>query len=922
MQRMTHSDEKSSTQEIEKLLSKLKELLLNDWRRERIIEYYKNDSTYLKQIIRALELEIKAEPSKIYEIVKTPRAGYTTNYILAALFLNKKNMVVVPANLISINTVTEAGLIYERITGDTSKIIRTIPSNAIGCLNIWNQKGDTEASPVLPIFSDINCSECDAKAFELELTNRKYPLTLPITNGNFCQIKTMMKEEKKHNKEKLKYSPDIISITYDKLKYLSFSSEKNDLFNRLIDNREGILFDEFGKFIQSNSDSVIISGVSTDKEGDVKWKTDIETEVLRIRKYIENKNTLDKLTKENLKFFINTYIQPIVKIYDRIMNTELPYLHDNPLAYQMINIKVHDRPKTVLKNKALQYKFRENVELFKNLFGDVEGFEHAVFLFKLTNILMGEDFIAKKEHGKPFEYQVEFETKFAHTELVAITMPNYKLMELFESVVQPHQITVVSDATMPNISIDNVRGKKHVRKVFGDLAEINKMSKVFQYKCKKFSSYSWEIDTTGEHEKYWTNILDILFHKIDIGTAFLIVPNKEVYEDLLRKYNDIAVGSDIEDPPDDKLIITYYNSKISRGVECNRRIGISLGAARKPMDAYKAIVLGQGKLYGYANKSALKLFAKKEGLSVKKFKSLIDDFSKPHPHPTTGKLFRSKSVPDVLQGWYEYQCESLQLDITAQDTCQGITRCKDPEGKPRSAQIFIGVTDGDLINIMNWGADTTYHVGKKHFVNNQFRIPASRMLQIDDFDKVVKWLNGEDVIEEHHLGFNLDFPSALFMALIEKDNSIMSQSEVWANLSRNLRLGYDSENHRNGYLMGTIKIFEKEITETHGFLLKKTGNQHKFTYNFSINPKPKLPKEVILSDVEKNALKILLSAFISKVSEFTLNTAIKNQLTLSENEIIEALKYIHKNDILAGSSWNTVKDHGNLKAPKIVKGVR
>lgn len=91
--------------EKESLLKELNDdLLLNDERKQKIIDYYTKDSTYLVSIVQALK-SIKEKGS--YNIVKATRAGYTTNAIIACLILDKSITVLEPTNMIARDTVED-----------------------------------------------------------------------------------------------------------------------------------------------------------------------------------------------------------------------------------------------------------------------------------------------------------------------------------------------------------------------------------------------------------------------------------------------------------------------------------------------------------------------------------------------------------------------------------------------------------------------------------------------------------------------------------------------------------------------------------------------------------------------------------------------------------------------------------------------
>ena len=75
-----------------------------------------------------------------------------------------------------------------------------------------------------------------------------------------------------------------------------------------------------------------------------------------------------------------------------------------------------------------------------------------------------------------------------------------------------------------------------------------------------------------------------------------------------------------------------------------------------------------------------------------------------------------------------------------------------------------------------------------------------------------------------------------------------------------------------------------------------------------------------MTPVQFNALLILEKLFYSTMSQLTeSDIKYRSGIDLTDDEVIEALRYIHNDDILKHSTWNTEinKKTGN---PKIVKG--
>ena len=278
MQKLTPGKQKKHIHNLEKRLPE------NEYK-PRIIKYYTDDSTYLKHSAKALKILLSATPNKILDVKKTTRAGYTTSSILADLFLGKRMMVVEPTNEIGKKTVREAVELYIEITGNDNIMVRPLPSNEEACEKVENNDPDVHMHGASP-----TCKDCNADVFTPKPGEKEHPVFLDLDNG-YCVVKTMMKEKKEFNDRGLAYEPDIITITYAKMEFLVYESFKNDFFNGLIRSRDIVLWDEFGDFLLSSSDTGMIEEVTNGKDTE---KTDITKKLVSIMSFIDaHKSEID-----------------------------------------------------------------------------------------------------------------------------------------------------------------------------------------------------------------------------------------------------------------------------------------------------------------------------------------------------------------------------------------------------------------------------------------------------------------------------------------------------------------------------------------------------------------------------------------------------------------------------------------------------
>jgi len=382
MQRLTPKKQK-------KLLAELEVLLLDDKRKPHAITYFKNDDTFLRQLIISLRIILNASKNEIIDVKKATRSGYTTNFIIAALFLKKHYLIVEPTNLIAMETIEKAVKWYIEISGDTDIFVRMIPSNKIGC------KLYKEGEFYTPILT--SCKDCEEKIYEAKQGEKGLPLFLDF-KANYCPIKTMMHEEKLFNKAGKEYVPNLTAITYDKLGTLKYKGIKNEMFNRIVNKMDGVLWDEFGKYIGKTHSAGMV-WEHAEREGKVYKDTNIRDEYMNIKKFVTDNwdeinlgNTDNKNSNTNeIMYFLDTFIQPIVEKYDEMIGCSKPSYHFNPLSTQLLKISVkrgdYEGDRLVPKNQVLQMRMSEYSEALSYLNVLPDGNWYSEYLHDLMGVL-------------------------------------------------------------------------------------------------------------------------------------------------------------------------------------------------------------------------------------------------------------------------------------------------------------------------------------------------------------------------------------------------------------------------------------------------------------------------------------------------------------------------------------------------------
>lgn len=930
-----------------KYIDNLGKLLPDDDRKPKIINHYESDDRYLKHIVKVLEIILNGSDDEIVDAKKATRSAYTTSFILASLFLKKHHLIVEPTNLIPLDTIEKAVKLYMKISGDDDIMVRMIPSNKIGC------KLYKESDIYTPVLTA--CKDCTEAIYKPEPGEKEFPPLLDF-KSYYCPIKTMMEEERRFKKAKKEYAPNLLAITYDKLGTLKYKGMKNEFFNRVVNGAEGVLWDEFGQYLgKTHKAGMIWERAYNETLGKEYKNTNIRDEYLKIKKFIDDNRRdinlgdtgIKKTNADEILWFLETFMQPIVEIYDEMINCTKPSYHINPLFKKFLKITVkkgnYEEEKVLPRNQVLQMRMNGYSEIISYLNVSPEGKYYVGYLHDLMRVLTEEDFVVQEDQGEIFYENIDkgmgkSKTIKTTADRKSITLSRRRLLEMWGMFLFEHsdQMTFISDATLTNVDLNNINhrigmegvpSKKHVKVFYGDPGGINKLQTIIQYKPKGFEKLSsWKWDHDPDHVDKFMEILKRLIYSdmIDIGNTYVIAPNIEIYEDLLKDFKDIVIRTDDPDDPT-KLLLTYYNSSKSRGVESDRRCCIAFGVAVKPIGVSKATILAQGDLYKHFTDDMLTKFAKEAGLTLEEIKTHIDIFTNPPTLENGDRLPPPKVVPPKLEKWFEAQARILRLENTAGDTKQGIDRCKDPMGNTPSLVIAIGITDKDLNNINHWGSDTVYDIlENKRSISKDYRIEPPKVLQISDLSEIENYAD----MEGHDLGYDDNFSETLFNALFLSGRKSITQEEVWANYKRNRNKGihHESESHLNGFLVGTINILRKQM-EGMCIEIKNANNRYKTPYSFSLKTNSKgfdfNGYELIEpTAVEINALKILNSALNTKGKKYSCRTATHNELKLSheesrtsKEEFRRAMDFMYEERVLEGSTWK-VKDNNGSNGKK------
>lgn len=902
---------------IEKLIG----LLPDDKRKPKITAWCKNEDnqTFIPHLVSAIEANIEAGKDKTtaLNVVKTTRAAYTTNSIIAALLLNKTILTVIPTNSIFKKTIKKALKIYTNMTGDNSKILRSIPNNKDGCSIVQAKRKENERLKKLPYIKGEECDKCEISHFNL-FTQR-----LPVSTTEKCLTQTMIKEREYCEENNLSYRPDIISITYAKSKTLHYDTMKNELFRELVQSANVILFDELGQFLIKSDKSVSIYDKTTSKKYDITSKIkNLKDKTNEIEEFIDSnlKDGDSKYAGEIIKDAILRYIYPISKNKD-IMKSETPERYFNPLCFEFCHIMVDvivkgevvgeipDVAKTI---DLIQKEYPNIYEQMQYLIVNDKGLEHAEFLIDMFQILKNKYIIGYDFKVTKITKKVGRTTKYSRK--IGEDIDNESKLSVIEDLISPHHSVIFTDATMPTLDFSKLeRTIKHYW--FGDPGKTNeKLAIVQDDSISKFNIFNFSSD-----KYYRKKIIERLQEYIDIfGSEKIVIwtMNKEIHDSLLSIIEN-SVSSNEAKKDDTRVIIGYHDSEQSRGVESNRRIGIMLGIPAKPSYAFRYLSFVNLGLYDYIPEHQMSSIAVKNDMTAEFFNTSTDALTKIYHIKGSDIPIKLPKIPTTHNQYYTTYDRNIWKDKICQSGWQSGSRAKDPKAIENSLLICLGWETEYILNVLYQGSNTQYD-GMLKFLDSQvYKIPPPHFIKSSDFNRMKKWFDDDEIEDDEIILLGDYFGTTLYQLISNRESKEATIEDVWDKVDR---VNHELFDFTNGYFMGLIEISKDILKSNYGILIKNSRGRYWKPVGFYLDLQEKELEIKRLTPVQFNALLILEKLFYSTKSQFTeSDIKYRSGIHLTKDEVIKTLKYIHNENILKHSSWKTeiVKKTGN---PKIVMG--
>lgn len=907
---------------------------------EKISKNLNNEYPYRKNFLKGMNIvaEVNRLPSLYaFNALKSTRVGATTNTSIGSLVQGKKIVVVVPNNDV-MAAVENAYTEYVRLTGDNTKTFRKIQSNVKVCQNAQAKIEKNVTAEELSFLMRGNCKKCgvgsvvdekiagviktdkvlDQRLFGKESEIEKIQLhpILPEGDKNHCQQKAIVDELFCLQKEGFKLAYDLTVITYDKAFALMKSQEQNEgiiapMLMKVIRNADVLLFDEFGQYLSKQPHEVKVWERmemldTTSKKKKKKNPTPITTDIYeKLDEIEEAMDSLEKFKYQTIKPIFNEFLRKVKEIIEekrtfrRIRNPLISAPYTGEQQYQGTTMA-----------EKLETFFWDNYSQFENEINP-ENKNEIKYLISLMMVLLSEDIVFHFSENKTWiknEKTKDYE-KFK-IETLKLLPADDVLVQNINQLIGRNQKVIFTDATTPPFRFNSL--DRTVRNImFGDPLETNKKLLVIQ------DTDLWKFDITrwhkgGETSKtgYKAKVINALFQtikKVGAENIKIWAPNKDIAKEFVvllnLKIENLTCTPDRTNYPD-RVIVDWMRSAGALGVESDRRIHVIVGNPDVPKSAYEYLAFMYSDYFDAIPEQVLAEVGREYNVSLDKIREIIGTF---HTPEFIGSVSYRKETPDAIEAeLISIISDQLRGFFVGAAGWQAGSRAKDPSAKIPSVLYLLGWNELPMLNMIQWGYDLQILGGRKTATDMATIIspPIATQGGVED---AVDWQAGEERDPTLLLSKNFsELPRAISYFLAFKGESITSKY-IWPNISPNLQVGYDSENHRNGFFVALNRCLKSDsirVTET---------SPGEFTYNFGYSA------GINISDPDmKLVFKVLHSAYRNKkeevlVGDITRNNRSKkktkskkgkkNANKIETEKVKEAFKLIKKHKLLEGSSW-------------------
>lgn len=510
-----------------------------------------------------------------FELIKTTRAGVTTSIIKEGVRMGKKILIIIPTNAIGEKTGSDAFWLIKK-TYEMDVRGAVFASNKRACLKLLFKKKDLKekknervdwgesglAFDKLSFHFKPSCISLEDGAckylnniFELPyLDNVGIPL--PIIESRIDEYE---RNDRRNSEGICAYQSvlqniedlDVLFITYDKLRALSLSEDR-EIISQLINIFDVVFLDEISQFAQKSSDAVQLYKVSDDDE---EWNlTTILSNELAVLQMESHVDTVKKLV-EIITEFNDEYSNKLIVWESVDKFTEHAFIEkfNNPISLSNQNF--------IAENFSALYgvitQFAENHNI------------HLKHIEKILILLSSEDWWVQN-----------IPTVENIIDCTIISAPIIDYARSFVgafSMLKDKQV-LVTDATMPLIKMSQLLGVNFERYVIGDPRNTNHYQLII---TDNKVVYPFRLFMGGK-DSYLDSLIEMI-NSINkqhgVNNVMLVLPNSN------RIYRYIKFMQ-TEGKISDKLEVTYYRSDKTVGVASDKRIMITVCAPYPPAGSY------------------------------------------------------------------------------------------------------------------------------------------------------------------------------------------------------------------------------------------------------------------------------------------------------------------------------------------------
>jgi len=879
-------------------IAKLTDLLPESEHKMDIINYYNKHIDYIHGISASLGMlnYFQYHKDKAYNVVKTTRAGFTTNCILSALFTNKKILLVAPTNKILYETVHDAYKLYMDISNNYDKLIRPIPNNIDGCSCVVSSLKENPQLKIMPYVSSDDCSTCPDSYKTFPPGFHEFPYK---SNLSTCIVKTMLMEKERY----VSHYPDVLTITYDKFASLS-SNSKDSLFKELISHVDIIVFDEIGEYL-----SKAYNGFEFKKDEST---IPVKSPSINLSYLISRIPIIKNISSRAVMFnLLKRYIMPFMKdTLEPASTGSYPRLILNSLNLESINEKKAFGPvyKSVImsKQRMLAEKYREYYQTLESMAIDGEPEELITLIISFLNIMSKKQLLLYEQNS------VRYHPLYTETHSLYIANAHDELIQNLNMWSTPDKTIIFSDATMPAHNLTRYTARKVKNIFYGDPASNNKSLLMFHDPTiEHFSKYLY-FNNIQYREAFFSRLLE--FIKLNYyGNEVIWVPSKDIAADISATLNYLGIPTCTHITPDSSAVmITYYGSTFTRGVKSNRRYQILISKANKPKNSYKHVAYMRRNDWSFLSEQDLSYLASQESIDYEDYLYQIEDFNKdltiPLKHIDFYKdlTIYKENIPESLTKYFNLLSDSIQKEKVFMDTWQAASRAKNPTGIEKSVNICIGWSVSDVSDVLKWGSNTSISyspVSQKRLLKTQINaIPIPPIISNPDISFIRHWFSGCS-IPTSQIGFNESLISGIRELIIEKES--ITLEELWYSLQHNnIEFSHTTDNYTNGYLIGAVNALLLYNIGDDIEIEKHSPTSYTFTYNPKTVRKKTKKFSINLSEY-LNILDILRSIYLinKPIIRYSDIRHFISEKKITTPHLHELYDIIISNNIFESSTW-------------------